>query len=212
MPGKHPLPAFLGLLMLLTAGVGCRLLAAPFILFGEEPTEEVKAEWPHLSGKHVAILIWADSNTRFEYPNVGLELAEHLRVAMEPHLTGISFVPARDIVEYQRNNPDWDLEDPSTLGARFRADRVMLVELTQYTTREPEATHLLRGLIASSIKLYDCGLPASEAVYRTTVETVYPDEGASTWGTNESDLRLATMEAYSLTVARKFYDHKVKVK
>lgn len=210
MPGKRTIPTLLGLLTLLTCSAGCRIFAAPFLLFGEEPTEEVKAEWPHLPGKHIAVLIWADSNTRFEYPNVCLELAEHLRVAMEPHLVRASFVPVRDVVEYQRSNPDWDLEDPAALGARFRADRVLLVELTQYTTREPEATHLLRGSIASSIKVYDCGLPASEPLYRTTVETVFPEEGASTWGTNESDLRLSTMEAYSLKVARKFYDHKIK--
>ena len=36
------------------------------------------------------------------------------------------------------------------LGARFGADRALMIELTQYTTREPESPHLYRGRIAAN--------------------------------------------------------------
>lgn len=199
-----------GLLALAALLGGCKAIAAPFLMWGEEPMREVPAEFPHLAGQRVAIAVWADSNTLFEYPYVAVELSEHVRTAIQPNVPRVSFVSNRDVVDYQKANPDWDREDPTVVGARFRADRVLLIELTQYTTRDPESTHLLRGMIAANLRVYDATQPNTRPLWSGMVETVYPEQGTAAWGTSESDVRRAAMEDFALKAAQKFYDHKVK--
>ena len=200
------------LVPLLWAASGCKLLAAPALMWGSEPTKEIPAEYPYLPGKKVCIAVWADSETLIEYPWVQLDVSEHVSAAMETAVRGISFVPNRKVVELQRRESDWDRRDPALLGARFGADRVLMIELTQYTTREPESPHLYRGRISANVKVYDTQYPSSAPTYRTGVEVVYPLESMGQWGTDDQAIRKATMGAFAQEVAGKFYDRRVKVK
>ena len=208
-------------LMLLVAGlslplsaatVGCRALAAPWLMWGEAPTRLVPAEFPHLAGKRVCVLVWADWETLCEYPFAPLEISEHVAAALRPHVKGISFVPNREVVEYQQRDVDWDRKDPAEIGARFGADRVLFIALTQYTTREPGSPHLFRGHIAASVKVYNTQYRDAEPVYKTSIEVAYPPNSIAPWGTAESALRRATMEAFAGELAGKFYERRVKVR
>lgn len=201
---------FMLLVALLTPASGCKLLAAPFLMWGKEPTKDVPAEYPYLQDKKVCVLVWADSETLFEYPWVQLEVSEHVTGAMQPNVSGIEFVPNRQVLELQRREPDWDRSDPAVLGARLGAERALMIELTQYTTREPESPHLYRGRIAANVKVYDTEYRNSAPVYKTSAETVFPLDSAGQWGTDDAAIRKATMQAFGLDLAGKFYDRQVK--
>ncbi len=200
------------LLVLSPAIGGCKLFAAPFLLWGKEPTKDVPAEYPYMQGKKVCLLVWADSETLFEYPWVQLEISEHVATTMKPNIPEISFIPNRKIIDLQRRDFDWERGDPAVLGARFGADRVLMIELTQYTTREPESPHLYRGRIAANVKVYDTAYRRSAPVFKTSVETVYPPDSVGQWGTDDAGIRKATMEAFAIDLAGKFYDRQVEVK
>ena len=194
------------------AGSGCKLAAVPFLLWGKEPTKDVPAEFPHLQGKRVCVLVWADAETLAEYPWIQLELAEHVTTALEPNIQQISIIPNKGVHDLQRREPDWDRQDPAIIGARFGAERVLMIELTQCTTREPESPHLYRGRIAGTVKVYNADYPRSAPVYKTSVEAVYPPKSAGQWGTGDQEVRKAALEAFANQLAGKFYDRRVKVK
>ena len=194
----------------LITATGCRLIAAPVMMWGKEPTKDIPAEYPYLQGKQVLILVWADPETIFEYPWVQLEISEHVATAMKPNITGIDFVTSRTVYDYQRSKPEWERTDPAVLGDHFKADRVLMIELTQYTTREPDSPHLYRGRIMANVKVYDVAYKNAAPTYRTMVETVYPKESAGEWGTDDVSIRRATMEAFGQDVAGKFFDRQVK--
>ncbi len=198
--------------LLLSALAGCRIAAIPFILWGQPPTKLVPAEYPYLTGKKVCIVVWADNYTLLEYPFVQLEISEYVRRALEQHVQRVRFVSNRTVVDYQRSDPDWQHKHPAVIGARFHADRVLLIELTQYTTREPESTFLYRGRISANIKVYDPAYPDAGPAYKTVVETVWPEEASGQWGTNEDEIRKQTMEAFAAQVAARFHDRRVKVR
>jgi hypothetical protein len=198
--------------MLLAAAGGCKWLAAPWLMWAPEPTKRVPAEFPYLQGKKVCVAVWADSETLFEYPWVQLEVSEHVVETMKPNVRGVSFIPCRSVVELQRRDVDWDRKDPALLGARFGADRVLMIELTQYTTREPESPHLYRGRVAANLKVYNTQYRDSEPIFKSPVEVAYPPASVGQWGTNDQAIRLATMQAFAAEVAGKFYDRQVKVK
>jgi hypothetical protein len=198
--------------LLLTIGLsGCKLLVVGATMWGKEPTKDIKAEYPYLPEKKICTLIWADGDTHFQYPNLQLELAEFANQAIERNVAGVSFAPQRSVVEMQHREPEWRRTDPAELGKRFGADRVLMIELTQYTTREPESPHLHRGRIHANVKVYNTEYPNSRPAYLTAVETAYPPDTAGSWGSEESAIRRAVMEAFAADVARKFYDHKIKV-
>jgi hypothetical protein len=189
---------------------GCRWFAAPFLMWHKEPTKVVPAEYPHLAGKKVAIVVWADMDTLFEFPHIQLELSEHVRYAMQPNIEKVTFVPNRQIVEAQRRDSAWSRRSPAALGARFEADRVLLIELTQCSTREPDSTHLYRGRISANLKVYDTAQPEAEPVWKGTCEAAFPKDAQAAWGTDENTVRRATMEAFGQEVANFFYERKVK--
>lgn len=191
---------------------GCNLFRGAVLLMGPEQTRKVPAEYPHLAGKKACVIVWAEPYTLFDHPNVQLELAEHVRVALEGTVAGLSCVPSRQIVDYQYSHPDWDRESPGRLGNRFGVERVVLLELTEYTTREPESQHLKRAHIAANVKVYDTAYPDAEPVYKTAIETVYPPDGPAPYGVNEPSLRRTGMEAFAAQLAGKFYERREKVK
>ena len=196
---------------LLAASSGCKLFAAPFLLWGKQPTKEVVAEFPHLQGKRVCILVWADAETLAEYPWIQLELSEHISTALEANVEKVSFIPNKKVHDLQRREADWDRQDPAILGARFGAERVLMVELTQCTTREPESPHLYRGRIAGTVKIYNADYPNSAPVYKTAVDAVYPPDSAGQWGSGDQEVRKAALETFATELAGKFYDRRVKV-
>lgn len=201
-----------GLIPLLAMLVGCQAMAAPFLMWGPEPTRTVDAEYPYLDGKNASILISADYDTLFEYPWVQLELAKYVQVALETHLPKVVITPPRTVVDYQRRDVDWDRKPPALVGKNFDAERVVLIELTQYSTREPDSPHLFRGRIGARVRVYDTAYPDAEPAYSTDVEVAYPEDSAGEWGSNDRAIRKQTMELFAEELAGKFYDRKVKIR
>lgn len=191
---------------------GCEALAAPFLLWGPEPTKTVPAEYPYLANKRVAVVIWADDYTQFEFPHVRLELGEHITEAIKGNVPGARVVPTRDVIDAQDRDPEWARKPPAAIGEKVRADRVLMVELSQYTTREPDSPHLLRGRISANVKLYDVERPGAMPLYNAVIDAVYPESSMPEYGAREDAVRQQAMQAFAASAAGKFHDRKVKVK
>lgn len=200
------------LLPLVGAASGCQAFMLHALLWGEEPTRTVPAAYPYLADQKVCILVRVDIEHLFTYPHLQLEIGRHVGVALEGNVRGVSVIESRRVVDFQRRDPDWETTDPAALGKRFGADRLLEITLTQYTTREPESSHLYRGHVSATVSVYNTGYPDSAPAYTTEVRTVYPPHGAGQFGTSDREIRRAAMEAFAQDVAGKFYDRKVKVK
>mgnify|MGYP005851499949 CR=1 FL=1 len=206
----------LGLSAVLAGSAGCQLLAAPFLMWGPEPTKTVKAEYPHLQNKTVLVLVWAEPDALFDYPTLQYVLSEHLRVALEGNVSGVRCVPSRPVVEMQQRELDWDRRHPAEHGQRFKADQVLSIEINQFTTREPDSPHLLRGHVSANVKLYDpsygTGVGPVWEPSGGAVRVVYPEDGPGAWGVAEPEIARELLTRFAQEVAGRFYDRKVKVK
>ncbi len=203
-----PAAVGLGLVALLP---GCRAVALPWLLWGEPPTRTVPAEYPYLAGKRVGVLVRADVGVVFEFPHVQWEVADHVTVALENNVRGVKTVDARKLAEYQRREPDWDKEDPPRLGRKFDLDRLIEINLTQYTTRDPESPFIQRAHIAAVVNVYNTEYPDSAPAYSTEVRVVYPPQ-AGEYGLSDAAIRRGGMEAFAAEVAGKFYERKVRAR
>ena len=199
--------------LLLLAGVaansGCRVWA---YFMGEDETKKVTAEYAHLVNQKVCLLVRAEPETLFDYPQVQFEVADHIRVPLESNVKGCSVVEPRKVVEMQRRSNEWERTDPAEVGKRLGADRLVEITLTQYSTREPESPHLFRGYISALIRVYNTAYVNCEPTYKTEVKTVYPPDSPGEYGAGDRAIRRAMMEAFAEEVAGKFYDRTVKVK
>ncbi len=199
-----------GLGMLLLAG--CQAMAVPWLMWGEPPTRLVPAEYPYLSGKRVCLVVWADMDTTFSYPHVQLEVSEHVARALQANQASLTITPNRSVVDYQRSEPDWDKQRPGRIGEHFGAERVVMIELTEYSTRDADSPHLYRGRIGANLAVYQVEHPDADASFRTAVETLYPKDSVGEWGSTDDSIRRAAMEVFADDVAAKFFDRKVKIR
>lgn len=201
--------ALAALLLLVPTICGCRTWA---VMFGEDETKNVSAAYPYLAGQKVCILVRADMETLFEYRHLPLELADYVRVALEANVRGVTVVSPREVVDYQNRNPGWEREDPARMGQRFSADRALEINVTQYTTREPDSPHLYRGHVTATLCVYNTQYPDSRPAFTTEVKIAWPEKSMGELGVGDREVRRGMMEAFAQEVAGQFYDRKVKVK
>jgi hypothetical protein len=188
---------------------GCRLIAMPWVLFGPEHKRDIPAEYKELEKRKVAIFVWADQDTSWQFRNVALEVSAHVEASLKAHVRGITVVPPRDTVDYQNRNAEWAAMQPAALGARFGADRTLMIELTQYTAREPEAPQLARAYVSANVKVYDAKASSEPAAYRTEVSVKHPPNAPAAWGVSENTIRREAMELFAEELVNRFYDRTV---
>lgn len=206
---RASIPLLCGLL--LGSSGGCKLFAAPYLLWGEEDTEVIPADYPFLDNTRVAVLVNAEPATRFEFPYVQLELANFVATEMQQRLNRCEVVPPSVVAQYQERELDWARSHPAKHGAFFNSEFVLLIDLTQYRTTEPDSPHLFRGIIDADVRLYEVSYGDEYGpVKQWQIAAQYPEDGPAAWGESAPDVRRRAMESFATEMAGKFYERKVK--
>lgn len=206
------------LLSVLTAGLvlpGCNI--AKFITYVFAPssrTRTVKAECPELAGSRVAVLVFTDVGTDFEYPDARARLSERIANELMEKVDGIEVVPPREVLEYQREHRYWDAEDKTELGKRFDAEYVLFVSMIEYSLQEPGSTTLCRGVISGEASVYESSAPesASRVWSSDKISVAHPENAVV--GMLSEEVRRIRNEAERQFVgklAKKFYKHEQEI-
>ena len=201
------------LLSLLPLVASCNLLT-PLVFVGEHK-KKVLPEFDKLAGKRVAVLVWTDPSTLFDYRYARFELATYigdkLYSEMRRRNLTIDVVDPRDVEDFVQRNLDARL-DPQAVGREFKADYVIYLEVLKFQFREPHQPQFLRGEIHASVSVHDIRAdPDQLRRYElATVRCAYP-EGAPVLmsAVNSPLIREATYRKFAEEVARKFYEHTV---
>lgn len=194
----------LGLLAL----AGCQALAYPLAVAHMDDTEKVPAEFSKLEGRKIAVVIWAESGTLYQFPHMRLELASQVTYQMGQHLEASQVVPPQAIADYQGRDPNWDSTQPTEIGKRFGADYVVFVELLEYSTREPNTPGLFRGRAKASVVVYDVADPTARwTLSPATAE--YPSGRQSLAASDDQAVHSQLLEILGSQITAKFYSHEV---
>lgn len=203
------------LLGLLPLVASCRLLT-PFIFVGEQ-RKKVTPEFDKLANSRVAVLVWTDPSTLFNYQHARLELATYISCKLDAEMAqqeqNTDVVDSRDVEDFLQKKPDARI-DPQAVGRKFDADYVIYLEILKFQIRDPDQPQFLRGEIHASVSVHD--IRADEDQLRryelTPVMCVYP-EGAPVLinATNSPLIREQTYRKFAELVARKFYEHTVEM-
>jgi len=203
------------LLALVPLLASCNLLT-PFVVLGEH-TKKVSPEFDKLAGKRVAVLVWTEPATLFDYPHVRFELATYigdkLHAEMGRRDIGTQVVDPRDVEDYLQKNIDAQI-NPYAVGRKFNADYVVYLEVLEFQIRDAQAPQFLRGRIQASVSVHDI---RSEREWQrryelTPVQCIHPEDAPVLMSaTNSPLIREATYRKFAEQVARKFYEYTVEL-
>ena len=201
------------LLILLMFVVGCNILQHPvYVLFGQSH-KKVKAEYTGLDSKTIAVVVACGPGIAFEYPYAGLDVARLSVLTLTESLKRVEFVEPGKIDKFQREDLDWLSMPISQIAERFEVDRVLYIDLLQFTTSEINSVNLLRGYVTADVRVYESDSErVDQASYQTEISVVWPEHGplALSDAAQESVYR-QTITLFGDKLARRFYDHKVPV-
>lgn len=193
---------------------GCNLFTPIAVLFHSKE-KKVKAEYKGLEEKKTVIIVEASPGTEFEFPNARANVALATAYELGSKIKKVTVVDWEKIDAFQRDDLDWLSLPVSEIGKKFDAQRVLYVDLIEYTTMEEFSVNLLRGRMIVDLRVYEMDGPRpDEPVYQTEVSVIYPENTPIPLSDESTKARveLQTIRNLAIDIVRKFYDHKIPKK
>ncbi len=207
MTSHRHLFRLLALATLLLAGtclVGCGFFAAAA---QRSVGTKVSAPYHGLANHSVAVVVYEDSSTAFMYPQARREVASFVSREIQDKIPTAKVLDYNLVLQYQDQTPSWDALPIKTIGKHFGVDRVLYLELTDYSTHAAGAEHLLQGHIAANVMVYDTTMPSDGRVFSQTVAASWPRGGPEPVLNNDDNLvRMRTLDAFAGKLIKLFVD------
>ncbi|MCP4713231.1 MAG: hypothetical protein GY869_31760 [Planctomycetes bacterium] len=183
-----------------------------YVLLGQSHTK-VKAEYTGLENQKTAVIIVGQSAIDFEEPYARMDLALATEQALTEYVKGIELADQEEIQNFQRSRFDWYSLPVSDIINQFQVERLLYVELIQFTIREPESVNLLRGHIWAQLRIFEKESDTPNIpVLETEADVIFPEQGPSSYSeAARFNIRQQSIGLFALEVARKFHDHKKEV-
>jgi len=200
---------------LLSGGCGSDLgrLWAYYLFGGNQ--RSVEAEFEGLEDKKVAVVIYTDQRTQYEFPDLNLTLSSAISGRIEDNVDGVEIIPPTKIARFQDENIYWDEMDKTELGKALGADYIVFVPLEEFSTRLPDSAYLYRGRVTCQPTVHDVSKPLRQSRVHEfeKIRVVYPEhEPAGLATDNDRQIRAKTEQIFADRVAWKFYDHDEEIK
>ena len=116
-----------------------------------------------LKGHSCAVMVWADWRTRTEYNQVQLDLGKKLTSALDENLRpkegkknegpAVQFTNPASVVRYQREHPEVMSMPIAEVAPRLQAQRVVYVELEEFSAHSAEAVMVLKGNARATLRV-----------------------------------------------------------
>ncbi len=192
----------------------CRMLT-PLVFVGEQK-RNVAPELDKLPNARVAVLVWTDPSTLFDYPHARFELASYIGSElfnkMAERKLNTEVVDPRDVEDFIQKDLDARI-NPRAVGKAFEAGYVVYIEVLRFQMRDAQHPQFLRGHIEASVSVHDIGAdPDKLRRYELApIACHYPDGAPITLtATNSPLVREMTYRKFAELVARKFYEHTIE--
>jgi hypothetical protein len=169
-------------LLLLVCLSGCDLagVAASKLL----PPQKILPAYKGLLGHSVGIMVWADRGLKLDYPSVQLDIASGLQnkfhlaqtIGKSKDLLGTTFpVKPESIVKYQQTYPQIDAMDITDVAPKIGPQRLIYIEINDFSTRPDPQVELYRGTMTASIKVLAIVGGKAKVVYTDNdVRAIFP--------------------------------------
>jgi len=170
----------------------------------------LKPEYLGLANHSVAVVVIADDKTLYASPDAPRSLCQSVSSALVAALPGIRPTEPRQIEQFQRLNPYWETLPPGDLLQHLRVERLILIDVTNFSTHEPGNANVWQGTIVANVAVAEAEAKnPNNFVYRTNISAAYPEK--STLGVLNSDdqtIRLAMLQTFTRNLLARFVEPK----
>ena len=178
----------LACVMLLPICSGCALLGYAASAL---PKPEEEARYKGLAGQRVAVVVWTDRATRFDYATMGSDvqldtaktIVSRLKQAQPKveELKDAVIIEARQADQWIRNHPEMEgrtlVEMAPRLAAALGATRIIHVEIPEFMTHDPRNEILLRGFARFNVRVAEItGGAARQAYEEAGITANFPEK------------------------------------
>ncbi len=191
----------------------CNLLT-PLVFVGEHK-RKIAPEFDKLPNSKVAILVWTETATLFDYPHARFELGAYvgdkLAQEMAQRQLSVDLADSRDVEDYIQKDLDAQI-DPRAVGKHFDADYVVFLEVLDFQIRDYQEPQFLRAKINASVSVHDMRAdPDMDRRFELApIDCEYPEGAPILFSAKNAPLVRETIyRMFAEQVARKFYEHTV---
>lgn len=135
---------------------GCNYIMVFGYLLGGPPSVEPlfdKETKKSMTDKdiRVCVICFAENKIKYNFESIDYELAHY--VAMQLHSHKIEVVNPDQVKAWLEENKDWD--KPEELGAYFKVNYVVYIDLNQFSLYEDGSAELYRGKAESIVSVWE---------------------------------------------------------
>ncbi len=198
------------------AALVAALLCCPLVLTGcwffmasqEVSGKPIDAQYKGLADKSVAIVIYSDQATTNEFPAAREEISAFVAARFREHMPTVQLLDYHEVMNWQDDTLNWFALPEKDIGKHFSVDRVLYVELLDYSVSMSKGYGDLQGHIRANCKVFEIDTPTPTPAWTGLVDTTYPKDRPTDVGQSSPEaVRAKTLEDFADAVVSNFYDH-----
>lgn len=210
---KHFILLLLFCSFLFTAS-GCGVVKyLGYVLLGNEE-QKAKAEYAGLNDKKVLILLNTPDGMEYSYPQSRESLIIACQQILKANIETISFCDYQMVEDFILRELDWISVPTSTLAKKFGADRVLYIDIYDFTLQDTDSIGIYQGQVNAEVKIYETDSKAeapNRSLYSFYIDLKYP-ENHPLAATPEAKYRVlsGTIKLTAYEICKHFFDHTEK--
>lgn len=191
---------------------GCAAVA----WFASSVPKSEDAKYKGLAKQRVAVMIWAERNTRVDYQTIQLDLGNTIQATLlgkadQADVENIQFpYEVRSVIRFQKEHPELEGRGITEYAQRISGiTRMIYVEIGDFSTRSDVAVQLMRGAITANVKVLEISGGKSKVVYEVNNLRSYfpPKQKEGVIDVPEQAIYAGTVQAMGQQIAELFYGH-----
>jgi hypothetical protein len=206
----------------LVLAIPLALAGCGFLGMGTKPqvplvTRTTGTAYAGLTDKSVAIVVYAPSAVINEYSGAREEISSFVATQMRGHMPTTRLLDPTDMIDWQNSKLNWASLSARDIGRHFGVDRVLAIEVLDYSTKRPIGVSNLQGRLRAQCRIYDTAdaAPGPDAgghmapVWTGLVDAAWPSgKPLDPTQTNDTAVRLQTLDTFSDVLVRYFYEQR----
>jgi hypothetical protein len=203
---------------------GCQIIGA---IAAKAPKPDIEAAYKGLANKSVGVMVWTHQSLQIDWPSIQLDLAasveKNLRDAQEAKikdLDGVTFpYPAASFVKFRKEHPEVEAQPVTTIATRLGVQRLIYIEVNDFTTRAQGSAALFLGQISVNMKVVEVE-PGQHSTSRTASEGIigyeesnitaqFPEKATreGTLNGNDRTMYVGAVRAVAAEIAQRLIQH-----
>lgn len=174
----------------------------------------VEARYRGLESHRVAVLIAAPDAALARQPDLAGQLTTATAAAIARQLPAntVEVVDPAVSIAYQQRHPFWSLQPPTLAYQPLAADRLVIVDLSDYRLRDPDHNYLWLGTASAHVSVYESESrdPANPR-FAAIVTAQYPEDTSIGLVQGQpQEITAGLNRILARNIARLFHDHEVR--